>query len=745
MHPLQRATAPAADRAPRRRCPAFSARRWHNLRPFFETAAPRPATAMLEEIVELHKQGRLEEAEQRYRELLTFNPDDPETLHLLGMVRRQRGDVREAVDLVRRAIELAPDRAPYYMTLGGIELHARALDAARADFETALRLDPNLTAAYGALAQIALLQGDTERAQENFKLAGRTEGDRVDVLVGQGNLRLMQGDTDGAIQYLTRAAERFPNDPAPQASLGRAYLSKGMTAFAEQALNNALRLKPDFHAARLVLAEALMLGKRFDDARPHLEQLLRVPDQRAPALAMMGDVFRARGDLGRAATFYRDSLQARPGQPRVLAAFGWCLMRMNLLREAVGAWREAVRLMPDDLEARHALATCCAELGLADEAREAWRFVLYRNPEDRAARAGLAALLEISGRLDEAKAEAETLLAKDPQHPGARLVLARAALRAGDAKAAAAHAEALDPATLNAAQGRLRAMALGAARDMLGEASAAVDAWRAGHRAAGDGPLPDLAPPRREAIVAEAVAARAIPPVAGARAPAALLLGLPGAGVETVARLIGSALPGVRLLADRFGGNPRNDGFSLDEARSVVDADLARLFARKYARPIERLGLPADAKWVDWVPALDARAVPIALAAFGRLRAIVVQRDVRDAFLNWLAYGCAPGWRSVDGDLEGAARRLARMQAHLDAAVAALPAEDVLVVSGDQAVSDPAEVAGRIAAFLGEPAPADDALARAREAGLGGLPRCLPAGRHAAFANALADPFAALT
>lgn len=742
---LQRAARRRADPAFGARCPAFSSRNWHNAGPFFETADPRrAAAAMLEEILELHKQGRLEEAEQRYRELLTFNPDDPETLHLLGMVRRQRGDAREAVELVRRAIELAPDRAPYYMTLGGIELHARMLDAARADFETALRLDPNLTGAYGALAQIALMQGDTARADEQFKLAGRAGGERVDVLVGQGNLLLTRGDTDGAIKYLTRAAELFPADPAPQASLGRAYLSKGMTAFAEQALGNALRLKPDFHAARIVLAEALMYGKRFDEAQEHLKVLLAVPEQRAPALAMMGDVFRARGDLGRATTFYRDSLEARAGQPRVVAALAWCLTRLRLLREAIGAWREAVRLAPDDLEARHSLATCCAEAGLADEAREAWRFVLYRNPEDRAARAGLAALLELIGRHDDAKAEAEILRGKDPQHPGARLVLARAALREGAPREAIAQAQALDPATLNPAQKRLRAMALGTAHDAVGETSAAVDAWRDGHREAGAGPLPDLPMPIAAAIVDEAARARQITPVAGARAPAALLLGAPGDGVESVARLLG-LLPGVRLLSDRIGGTPRTDGFTPDEARGGVDADLARLFARKYARPLERANVPADARLVDWLPALDARALPHALAAFGRVRAIVVRREPRDGFLNWLAFGCAPGWRCADGDLEGAAQRLARLRAHLDAAAAALGADDVLVVSGDAAVSDPAAVLASLAAFLGEPAPVAEATAAVREVGLGGLPRCLPAGRHLAYGGALGAAFDALT
>jgi Flp pilus assembly protein TadD len=695
---------------------------------------------MLEEIVELHKQGKLEEAEQRYRELLTFNPDDPETLHLLGMVRRQRGDAVEAVELVRRAIELAPDRAPYYMTLGGIELHAAQLDAARADFETALRLDPNLTGAYGALAQIAMLQGDSARAEEHFKRAGRTEGERVDVLVGQGNLLLQRGDTDGAIRYLTRAAELFPNDPAPQASLGRAYLSKGMQAFAEQALNNALKLKPDYHAARLVLAETLMLARRFDEAQAHLKQLMAVPEQRAPALATMGDVFRARGDLNRATTFYRDSLELRRGHPRVTAALAWCLMQQRLLREAIGAWREAVRLMPDDLDARRALAACCAEAGLADEAREQWRFVLFRNPEDAAARAGLAALLELTGSLDEAAREAQALLARDAAHPGANLILARAALRSGDAGAAAARLDGLDAAKLNPVQRRLRALALGSARDALGETFAAVDAWGAGQRESGAGALPAL--PRLTGGIAEGLAqARALAPAAPGAGPQALLLGAPGSGVETLARLV-AALPGLTLLADRFGPQPRQDGFSADEARSFVDADLARLFARKHARPLERGRLEAGARYVDWLPLLDARVLPAAQAAFGRVRAVVVARDPRDAFLNWLAFGSAAGWR-ID-EAEAAAQRLRVALDHLALAVDALPADDVLRVDPDEALRDPAGTAARLADFLGTAAPPADALARLGETGLGGLPRSLPAGRHAAYAGVLSAAFDAL-
>src|SRR5688572_51864 len=151
---------------------------------------------MLEEILELHKQGKLDEAESRYRELLTFNPDDPETLHLLAMLRRQRGDVAEAVRLVHRAIELSPERANYYATLAGMEFHARRFDLAKEHFEKAIELNPNFTGAYAALGQIAAMNGEQARAEEYFKLAMKANPDQPNVLSSYGNLHLARGDAD---------------------------------------------------------------------------------------------------------------------------------------------------------------------------------------------------------------------------------------------------------------------------------------------------------------------------------------------------------------------------------------------------------------------------------------------------------------------------------------------------------------------------------------------------------------------
>ena len=73
---------------------------------------------MLKDSIEHHRLGRLDEAEEGYRAHLAGQPDDAEALHLLGLLRHQRGASTEAEDLLLRAHALY-DRDVNYVVQDG--------------------------------------------------------------------------------------------------------------------------------------------------------------------------------------------------------------------------------------------------------------------------------------------------------------------------------------------------------------------------------------------------------------------------------------------------------------------------------------------------------------------------------------------------------------------------------------------------------------------------------------------------
>jgi Flp pilus assembly protein TadD len=58
--------------------------------------------------IRLHQHGRLDDAERVYRQMLDSDPCHAGSLHLLGVIRYQKGDHEAAMELIGRAIALGP-------------------------------------------------------------------------------------------------------------------------------------------------------------------------------------------------------------------------------------------------------------------------------------------------------------------------------------------------------------------------------------------------------------------------------------------------------------------------------------------------------------------------------------------------------------------------------------------------------------------------------------------------------------
>lgn len=124
----------------------------------------------IERGLEHHRAGRLSQAEQLYRQVLTMHPNHPWAIELLGMIAHQVGNSQLAIQLIRRAIAIEPN-ADFYNNLGEILRTTGSIDEAEACLEKCLQINPRFAAAYNNLGEIYRERRKLEQAAVLYRKA----------------------------------------------------------------------------------------------------------------------------------------------------------------------------------------------------------------------------------------------------------------------------------------------------------------------------------------------------------------------------------------------------------------------------------------------------------------------------------------------------------------------------------------------------------------------------------------------
>jgi predicted O-linked N-acetylglucosamine transferase (SPINDLY family) len=180
-------------------------------------------SAALQIAVQHHGAGRLDLAEQIYRQILTAEPLHADTLHLLGVVCHQRGRHEAAIEHIERAIQLNPTRADFHSNLAAAYVAARKIAEAVPAYQRAVQLEPT-------------------NADLHYNLASALQ---------------KQGRLDDAVESYRRALELRPNHAPAHNNLGVALKDQGQLDAAIGCYRRALQIKPDYRDALTNLANGL--------------------------------------------------------------------------------------------------------------------------------------------------------------------------------------------------------------------------------------------------------------------------------------------------------------------------------------------------------------------------------------------------------------------------------------------------------------------------------------------------------
>lgn len=697
--------------------------------------APQLLKNMLRETIEHHRHGRLDEAEKGYREALASDPSNSEALRGLGAIRRSRGDLAESAELISRAHDLAPDQPKLLLMLGSVQLEAGDIDASKNAYERALTLDPNIAGAHTALGHIAMMQGDRKLANDYFRTALRVDED-PQALSGLGTLALDSGDAEEALKYLARASDLAPKDPSIAYALGRGFTKRGMLAFGEQAFRNALRLRPGLPHANNALGQLLIQDKRSAEAEPYFRAIQGIRGFELVAELGLADTLRIQEKLDEAVAAYQRALALKPDHEAGFEAMLWCLGKLGRGREVISLLDQRIAEYPEQQRWRATRARINSTNGRHAEAVADWKWLTERDPQNPEAAVQFASTLEASGEFDRAMEMADAAVRLVPADATLGIIRIRARMRRGDDAGARELLDAIDLRKANKDAARICRNLSGQLNDRAGKVADAV----ADFREAQSG-LPGMLP-KLESLPAHYASMMAKPEGSPCENAPILLIGTPGSGVDRIAALL-SDQPGLTVLRDRV-QSVRKDGF--DTAAVMISegelpAEFIEAQRRDYFAALESRQTDFSKPLVDWVPRFDAHHLLYARTVLPGTRVIVVDRDARDALLNWLAFGWLPfaGLNDFDSCLAWLGRATAHVR--LVAEQGGLPH---LVVNADQVIADPAGAGAELARFLGIDSLQAGALSRRVEQGMAGLPTHFEDGHWQAYAEPLADAFASL-
>src|SRR5579862_7571503 len=102
----------------------------------------------LEVALEHHRAGRLDNAEAIYRHILSQAPKCSDALHLFGVLASQKNRLDIAVELIQQAIALQPGTAEYHFNLGGILRNLRRYPEAINHLRRTVEINPKMSGAY---------------------------------------------------------------------------------------------------------------------------------------------------------------------------------------------------------------------------------------------------------------------------------------------------------------------------------------------------------------------------------------------------------------------------------------------------------------------------------------------------------------------------------------------------------------------------------------------------------------------
>ncbi|MFZ5526767.1 MAG: tetratricopeptide repeat protein [Pseudomonadota bacterium] len=225
---------------------------------------------------QLQGAGRLKEAERVIMAILQARPDHAHALHLLGLVAYQAGQPAKAVEIIQRAVAVAPGEPVFHSNVAEMSRQLGRLPDAIRHGERAVALSPSMVSGHSNLGIAYFDAGDDERARACHERALAIEPRTPSSLNNLGSIARRAQDLEGAEAWYRRALDQNPEYLEAASNLGAVLVEVHRAQEAAAVLEQALERRPHFPEALCNLGLARLQQARLPEAQGLLGRALQL-------------------------------------------------------------------------------------------------------------------------------------------------------------------------------------------------------------------------------------------------------------------------------------------------------------------------------------------------------------------------------------------------------------------------------------------------------------------------------------
>lgn len=417
---------------------------------------PRDGHALLERGTARLHLGRFAAAVDDLKQAAALDPTSPDVQAKLAFALWRSGSRSQAIAAAREALERDPNYASAHYCLGQLLLRPGGdPQEALQHLKRAVELDPDQPELRLDLLNAYRAVGDQAGAQAELRaLQASLPATDARPLYAEALFASDTGDLSTAIDLFRHALASDPNLPDARQDLGVALAKAARWPEALEVLGPLAKQQPRSFEIAYLHALALHNAHRGPEAEQEVQRALSINPNSADAYTLLGIVLATRDEYPEAITALDRAVKLNP---KSFDAQFYLARARYILRElpsALNAARAAVKLRSTDVEARFLVASVLDELGgNEDEALAQYRELIARSPQDPRAYAGLGSVLTNRHEFEEAGAALRRARELDPNSFDTAFYMARLLLQQGQRKQAIAlfrEAIQLDPGSTKA-------------------------------------------------------------------------------------------------------------------------------------------------------------------------------------------------------------------------------------------------------------------------------------------------------